>query len=192
MRILSWLRRAVADFFCDGPDEDEAEADRTRQELEELRSLTLMAVAQTRRTELELQQALEESPPDNTRLAVLVPRLEEERARANNLMERYRRREAKEEERLFRLGQVRLAEEINERRQDLRDTVNLASAAREEELVELEDEARAEAFRLDLLEKLDAGGVHDREAASGAQEEELAARARQLLGETASRPESDE
>jgi hypothetical protein len=193
MRIPSWLRRAVADFFCVGPDEDEAAAEAARQELEELRSLTTLAVAQARRTELELKDVLSRPEPDEQRLVELVPRLEEERARANNLMERYRQREAREEERLSRVGQVRLAEELNQRRRELRETVNTTSAAaRESELVEMEDEARAEAFRLDVADTLDAGEHLERDARSGEDRSNLAARARELLEQPAIEPASDE
>jgi hypothetical protein len=192
MRILSWLRQAVADFFCAGSDEDDAEARSARRELEELRSLTLLAVAQARRTELELREVLDEEPPDGARLADLVPRLEEERARANNLMAGYRRREDEEAERLSRLGQVRLAGEINERRRELREALNVASSAgRREELVQMEDEARAEAFRLDVLDRLDSGERHERERARGGPES-LTARARELLRRPAIELESEQ
>jgi len=192
MRIMSWLRQAVADFFCAGSDEDDAQSRSARRELEELRSLTLLAVAQARRTELELREALDEEPPDGTRLAELVPRLEEERARANNLMARYRRREDEEAERLSLLGQVRLAGEINERRRELREALDVASAAgSREELVHMEDEARAEAFRLDVLDRLDSGERHEREPGRGGPES-LAARARELLGQPAIKLESEQ
>lgn len=191
MRILSWLRDAVADFFCVGPDSREREAERNRQELEELRSLTMLAVAQARRTELELRDALAEDPAEEQRLVDLVPRLEEERARASNLMESYREREAQEEERLTRLGQIRMAEEINERRRELRGAIDFASErAREEELAAMEDEARAEAFRLDLLEDLDTGRGFDRQP-ERKPEEDWTERARRLLEEPAFEPNRD-
>ncbi|MGI5816564.1 MAG: hypothetical protein ACOX9R_00530 [Armatimonadota bacterium] len=182
----------MADFFHAGDDEREAETERAREELEKLRSLTLLAVAQARRTELELRDVLGAQPPDSARLAELVPRLEEERSRANNLMKRYRRRESEEQQRLSRLGQVRLADEINERRHELRGAVDFASkAAREEELVEMEDEARAEAFRLDVLDQLDSGAGYRRESEVAAEETELVARARELLEESAIEPPSE-
>jgi len=96
MRIPGWLRQAVADFFHAASDETDAQVRQIGEELEELRSLTLLAVAQARRTELELHDALSAGSPDHHRLAELIARLEEERSRANNLMERYRRREDEE------------------------------------------------------------------------------------------------
>ena len=193
MRFLSWLRRAVADFFDAGHDEREAEAERIRRELEELRSVTMLAVAQARRSELELREALNAASPDPARLAELVPRLEEERARADTLLQRYRDREADEEERLVRLGQVRLAEEINERRRDLRGEIDLVSrTSRDDELTAMEDEARSEAFRLDVLSSLDAGEDYRLSADQSAGTEELEARARKLLGERAFEGESEE
>jgi len=192
MRILSWLRRVVADFFCVEPDECDLENERNRQELAELRSLTMLAIAQARRTELELKDALDAGPPGSESLLVLVPRLEEQRARADKLMERYREREAEEEERLARLGQVRLTHELNERRRELRDAVGIASeTSREEELVAMEDEARAEAFRLDVLDELDAGGGYEREPDDGG-EEALAERGRQLLEDATVEPRSEQ
>ncbi|MFW5867439.1 MAG: hypothetical protein ACOCX2_06455 [Armatimonadota bacterium] len=186
MRIMSWLRRAVADFFNADSDERDAEAERAREELEELRSLVMLAIAQARRTELELRDALDAETPGGIRLAELVPRLEEERARASTLLERYRRREAEEEQRLARLGQIRLAEDVNERREDLREDIDLASrTSRTEELTAMEDEARAEAFRLDVLDRLDAGEGHAPGTSSATEEEELTARARKLLEEPA-------
>ncbi|MFO8079124.1 MAG: hypothetical protein R6V07_02355 [Armatimonadota bacterium] len=184
MRFLSWLRKAVADFF-NASDAREADAERVRQELEKLRSLTMLAVAQARRTELELRDSLAHEPENDTRLATLVPRLEEERARADNLMQRYRAREAEEEERLSRLGQIQLAEEINQRRRDLRGRVDFAErTSREEDLNALEDEARAEAFRLDVVEALDTDGEADLTTPQRGGVEDLRARARKLLEQT--------
>jgi len=193
MRIPSWLRRAVGDFFNADSDERDAEGEQARQELEELRSLVTLAVAQARRTELELRDVLEAEPRDNVRLAELVPRLEEEGARADALLERYRQREEEEEDRLARVGQVRLAEEINERRAELRGTIAFASrASRAEELTAMEDEARAEAFKLDALDGLDAGEGLAPAARQSAEQEELEARARKLLAEQESRRDSEQ
>lgn len=184
MRILSWLRQTVADFFCADDDERDLEAERAREELDELRSLALLAVAQARRTELELRDALQGGDEPARRLADLVPRLEEERARASDLVERFRRLETEEEARLSRLGQLRLAEEVNERRRELRGAIDLASrASREEDLTAMEDEARAEAFRLDVVSRLDAGEPFERATPGELGAEELRARARKLLEE---------
>ncbi|MFW6438154.1 MAG: hypothetical protein ACOCZ7_03985 [Armatimonadota bacterium] len=172
----------MADFFNADSDERDAETEEARRELEELRSLVMLAVAQARRTELELRDTLEAEPRDNTRLANLVPRLEEERARAEALLERYRKREDEEEQRLARLGQVRLAEEVNERRTELRGALDLASqTSRAEELTAMEDEARAEAFKLDVLDRLDAGEDYVPGVEHNAGEEDLEERARKLL-----------
>lgn len=182
MRIPGWLRRAVADFFCMSTDEPDPEAERAREELDGLRSLTMLAAAQARRTELELQDVLADDPPDSARLAELVPRLEEQRARADNLMEQYRRRESEEEERLSRLGQLQMAEEMNERRRELREEVSQAALiAREEQLQRMEDEARAEAYSLDVVNRLDAGDPGDIQRGSDAADRDLAERARILL-----------
>jgi hypothetical protein len=163
-------------------DEPDPETERAREELDELRSLTMLAAAQARRTELELQDVLADDPPDSARLAELVPRLEEQRARAGNLMEQYRRRESEEEERLSRLGQLQMAEEMNERRRELREEVSQAAlTAREEQLQRMEDEARAEAYSLDVVNRLDAGEPGDVEPGSDAADRDLAERARMLL-----------
>jgi hypothetical protein len=166
-------------------DEPDPEAERAREELDGLRSLTMLAAAQARRTELELQDVLADDPPDSARLAELVPRLEEQRARADNLMEQYRRRESEEEERLSRLGQLQMAEEMNERRRELREEVSQAALiAREEQLQRMEDEARAEAYSLDVVNRLDAGEPGDVERGSDAADRDLAERARELLEES--------
>jgi len=188
MRIPSWLRQTVADFFRVESDEDDAEAERARRELEEARSLALLAVAQARRTELELRDVLAAGASDPTRLAELVPRLEEERGRAGNLMADYRHREDETAARMTRLGNVRLAEELNERREELREAMDAASrAGRDEQLAQTEDEARTDAYRLDVLDRLDAGDGWSRESAASERdaggEAELIARAQQLLAE---------
>jgi hypothetical protein len=163
-------------------DEPDPEAERAREELDGLRSLTMLAAAQARRTELELQDVLADDPPDSARLAELVPRLEEQRARADNLMEQYRRRDSEEEERLSRLGQLQMAEEMNERRRELREEVSQAALiAREEQLQRMEDEARAEAYSLDVVNRLDAGEPGDIQRGSDAADRDLAERARMLL-----------
>jgi hypothetical protein len=152
----------------------------------------MLAVAQARRTELELRDALAHDPPDEKLLVDLVPRLEEERARANNLMERYREREAREEQRLARLGQIRMAEEINERRRELRGAIDQTTeTTREEQLQAMEDEARAEAFRLDVVEDLDSGRGFDREPEARSKEK-LTERARRLLENPAIEPETEQ
>ncbi len=187
MRIISWLRSIVADFFRADTDEREREAEQVRAELEELRTLALLAVAQARRTELELRELMAAPEPEMTRLSALVPRLEEERARADELLERYRQREEAEEERLERLGAVRHSAEISRRRDDLRAAIGRAGHARhDEELARLEDEARAEAHRLDVLAQLDAGAPADEVPAApvGPAERDLLARARALLDES--------
>lgn len=183
MGILSWLRSIVADFFCADADECDEDARRAREELEQLRSMAIFAVAQARRTELELREALGEAEPERARLAWLVPRLEEERARADALVERFHEREQAEQERLRRLGQLKGARALNRRRERLQAALARADrAADEEELTRLEDEARAEAHRLDVLVALDQGeeppATHSR-APEG--EEELLARARRLV-----------
>ncbi len=183
MGLWSWLRSLVADFFCADADECDEAARRAQEELDELRGMAIFAVAQARRTELELREALAGAEPDRTRLAWLVPRLEEERARAEALVARFREREQAEEDRLRRLGGVRAVRALNRRRERLQAELARAHrAADEEELVQLEDEARAEAHRLDVLVALDEGG--ELPAVSGrapVAEEDLPARARRLL-----------
>jgi hypothetical protein len=192
MRFLSWLRDSVADFFNAYADEAEAdaEAERLRAEVEDARAIALLAVAQARRTELELREALSEDPIRRGRLAELVARLEEERARADNLLANYRRIEQAAAGRLVREGSVHLAEEVNERRRELRDDLQRAERiSSEEELARMEDEARARAFSLDALEGLDAGAGWSREtehpaaeaAAAAADDAALLARAQELL-----------
>jgi len=177
----------VADFFCADTDEREREAEQVRAELEELRTLALLAVAQARRSELELRELMAAPEPEMTRLSALVPRLEEERARADELLERYRLREEAEEERLARLGALHHSAEINELRDELREAIGRADRARDdEELARLEDEARAEAHRLDVLAQLDAGAPVDELVAPrvGPADRGLLARAQALLQES--------
>lgn len=183
MGLWSWLRSIVADFFCADADERDEAARRAQEELDELRRMAIFAVAQARRTELELREALAEPEPDRGRLAYLVPRLEEERARAEGLMEQFREREQGEEQRLRRRGAVRAAQELNERRERLQaELARARRAAGEEELVQLEDEARAEAHRLDVLVALDEGGELPAVCGRAPEaEEDLPARARRLL-----------
>ena len=182
MGILGWLRSLVADFLNAVHDGDDARGEEARGELEQLRSLAMLATAEARRTELELKDAMA-AGPDAARLADLVPRLEEQRARARDLLERYRTRDQEETRRLQRAGEARLAGEVNARRRDLRRAIDAASAAsREEELARMEDEARAEAFRLDVLDRLDAGEPV-RDEVSDAREADLEQRARTLLEE---------
>lgn len=179
MRILSWLRRLVAGFFCVDADERHRQARKVEERLEELRAVALLMVAQARRTELELREMMGEDEPDTPRIAAVVTRLEDERARADELLERYREAEEEAEQRLGRLGQARALEEINERREDLRTFVNRAGEAGDEEQL---DEARAEAMRLDVLEHLDAGKPPPSRARwRRGDDEEVMARARRLL-----------
>ncbi len=161
MRIPSWLRQTVADFFRVDSDEEDTEAECAQRELDEARSLTLLALTQVRRTELELRDALAAAEPDPKRLAELVPRLEEERRRADNLVADYRRREEKIAAQMTRLGNVRVAEELNRRREELREAM---VSGHEERLAQMEDDARADAFRLDVLDRLDTGEGWSRES----------------------------
>jgi hypothetical protein len=181
---MSWLRHVVADFFCAGDGECDEQARQARRELEQLRAVAVLAVAQARRTELELRDVMAASEgPGRARLAELVPKLEAERERAQELVERTHRREREETERLARLGDLRTAEEINRRRDDLRATVNrMSRTGAADELARMEDEARAEAFRLDLLESLDAGKAPEAPAPQGSSPD-LAERARRLLAQ---------
>ena len=181
MGIISWLRRIVADFFCANGDELTLASQQAQAEIEELRGLTIFAVAHARRTELELREIMATDEPDQARLAWLVPRLEEERARAAALVERYRQRQEAEAERLERLGELRATEEIT-RREELRRSIGRAGEAlSEEELTGLEDEARGEASRLDVLEHLEAGDAGEVTAAGGLADVDLVARAQRLL-----------
>lgn len=185
MGIISWLRRIVADFFCVGEDTTR-EAEQVGAELEELRTLVLLAVAQARRTELDLRELLDEAEPDVRKLTLAMSRLEVERGRARELVDRFRRREREAADRLARLGDVRMAEEINQRRDELRRSIGETGEALDrQELTRLEDEARAEAYRLDVLERLEA----DSETPEAApytpppSEENVISRARALLEE---------
>ncbi len=194
MGIISWLRRIVADFFHANGDELTQASQQAQAEIEELRGLTIFAVAHARRTELELREVMATDEPDRVRLAWLVPRLEEERARAAALVERYRQRQEAEAERLELLGELRATEEITRRREELRRSVGRAGEAlSEEELAGLEDEARAEAVRLDVLERLEAGDVGEVAAADRRADVDLVARARRLLdGPAIERPPTED
>ncbi len=185
MGVISWLRRIVADFFRVSGDEFDAGDEAARRQLEQLRDLAILSVAQARRTELELREVMAAEEPDEGRLRWLVPRLEEERARAGELLARYRRHQNDESRRLARRGELQVTEEINERREELRRFIGRAGEASDtEELQRLEDEARAEAHRLDVLNQLDEDGAIARQPGAGAlsrRETDLAARARALL-----------
>jgi hypothetical protein len=75
-----------------------------------------------------------------------------------------------------------MAEEMNERRRELREQVSQATlTAREEQLQRMEDEARAEAYSLDVVNRLDAGDPGDIQRGSDAADRDLAERARILL-----------
>ncbi|MGC9316680.1 MAG: hypothetical protein ACP5KN_01435 [Armatimonadota bacterium] len=187
MGIISWLRRIVADFFCVGEDDTTREAEQVRAELDELRTLVLLAVAQARRTELDLRQLLDAAEPDVRKLTLAMSRLEVERGRARELMDRFRMREEAAAERLARLGDLRMAEEINQRRAELRRSIGETGGALDkEELTRLEDEARAEAYRLDVLDHLEATGGHTPQPAPHTppqDRENVISRARALLEE---------
>ncbi len=180
MRILRWLRRIVADYL--GVHDESAQLrDDLERELDALRATAAVAVAQVGHTELQLREALE-AEDQTTSLAPLVSRLTEERARAGKLIERYHRRQAQATEDLQRRGETRRIEQLNAERERLRRFVtDTSDAADSEALVELEDEARAEAARLDVLAAFDAGKTPATPAKSVTDQEEIREQARKLV-----------
>jgi hypothetical protein len=178
MSIWSRLRRLIERLIYGNADVEDGDSDRLEDEIERLRAVCVLAIAEAERTELELREAVEEGR--DGALAGLVPELERSRDRARRLIQQYRRREAEVEAQLQALGEVRRIERLNRRREKLAEFISSAEEATGEGCVQqLEDEARAEAIRLDVIERLNRGQAARGPSAGG----DLHDRARRLLEE---------
>ncbi len=181
MRMLSWLRRVVADYFG-GPDDDAQIREDFERELSALRAIASLAVAEAGHTELQLRDALADEEPDTASLRSLVSRLTEERARASEAIERFHRRQAQAAEDMQRLGETRRLDQLNAERERLRRFVaDTSDAPDSEALVQMEDEARAEAARLDVLAAFDAGETPVTASGIATGQEEIREQARILV-----------
>ena len=187
MSILSWLRRVVADFFCVGDGDAGLAAEQLERELEALKAVAALSVAQAGVTELRLREALAAGEAGRAELPGLVSRLEEERARAAEQVERYRERQSRALAEMRGLGEAQRAVRLNEARVELGEFIRqTADATDEAALVGLEEEARAEAARLDTLDALSAGRRPPATDLPRGQEE-LEARARKLVAQDTGR-----
>jgi len=182
MTTLSWLRNLVAGFFDSPDDEQAATRDEIERELGILKAVSALGVAQAGRAELELREALAAGEPDAT-VQARTRRLREERARAAHLVQCYRERQDRAVEDLGRLGEARRIEQLNAERERLRRFVGSATVRDRDALAELEDEARAEAARLDVLAALEDGRRPYDEAQMASEQEEVRQQARDLLAQ---------
>ncbi len=181
MKTPSWLRSIVADYLGVHDDGAQLREDLER-ELNALRAIAAVAVATVGRTELQLREALDAEDQTTGSLAPLVSRLTEERARASEALAHYHRRQAQAAEDMRRLGETRRLEHLNAERERLRRFVtDTSDAADSEALVELEDEARGEAARLDVLAAFDAGRTPAAAAESAIDQEDIREQARRLV-----------
>ena len=187
MGILSWLRRVVADFFCVDECSAGPEAEQLERELQALKAVAALAVAQAGVAELRLREALEAGDARRTELPMLVARLEEERARAAGQVERYRERQTRALAEMRRLGEAQRAVRLNEARLELGEFIQQASDTTDEQaLAALEDQARAEAARLDALDALSTGR-RPTVPESPRTQEDIEAHARKLIAEDTGR-----
>jgi len=182
MTTLSWLRNLVAGFFDSPDDEQAATRDEIERELGILKAVSALGVAQAGRAELELREALAAGEPDAT-VQARTRRLREERTRAAHLVQCYRERQDRAVEDLQRLGEARRIEQLNAERERLRRFVGSATVRDRDALAELEDEARAEAARLDVLAALEDGRRPYDEAQMASEQEEVRQQARDLLAQ---------
>ena len=183
MTTLSWLRSLVAGFFDSPHDEQADPCGDVESELDSLKAVAALAVAQAGRAELELREALEANAPE-AMVRARTRRLQEERARAAGLVERYRQHQERAVADLERLGQARRIERLNAERERLRRFVADSAAARDGgALDELEDAARAESARLDALAALEEGRSPYDEAQAASEHEEVRQQARDLLAQ---------
>lgn len=184
MAILSWLQRIVAGFFCADTDELAAAADEAHKEFGAAKAVAALALAQAHRAELELREALD-ATGDDALIAPLINTVQEARERAREQIANYRERQQRAETALERIGEVQRAAELNREREGLRQFISrVESAVDEEALAHLEAEVRAEAAKLDVLERLEGGADGVAIAVEAANEDQdLTSRARALLAQ---------
>lgn len=128
-------------------------------ELDVLRNVAAVSVAQAQRAELELREALADPSTDTAALEDLTVQLTELRARARRDVVAFREHQRSLTEALRRLGEATRAAEVSREREDMRRFLARSGAMDAEALQAIEDEARAEAARLEFLQQLDAGHV---------------------------------
>lgn len=155
MGPLRWLRRILTDFL--GEEEDSAQpATEVARQLTASMAIVALAVAQAERRELELRESLEDPAAEESTIAELTRRLQEDRQAARLLILDHQRRRAEAEQRLERLGQAQRLAALNAEREALRGMLTRAQDGMDEAAVtELEIRARAEAASLDLLDQLE-------------------------------------
>lgn len=155
MGLLRWLRRILTDFL--GEEEDSAQpATEVARQLTASRAIVALAVAQAERRELELRESLEDPAAEESTIAELARRLQEDRQAARLLILDHQRRRGEAEQRLERLGQAQRLAALNAERDALRGMLTRAQDGMDEAAVtELEIRARAEAASLDLLDQLE-------------------------------------
>jgi hypothetical protein len=185
MRIVSWLRHTVADFFGADTSALQAAASDSEHRLRELKAVAALAIARAHRSEVALRDALEADGADASGLAVLIATVEDDRRRAAEHITRYREQQRRVAEALERLGEMQRLAELNEERRALREFVAEAGAAIDEDAIDkLADEITGEAARLDVLEVLEQGNLPPPdEVPYAASREDLEGRARALLAE---------
>lgn len=187
MKVLSWLRRIVADFLRGDREDTEVAAGQIERELAGARAVAALAVAQARRAELELREALETDPGNAAQLTRLAALLEEARDRARMQVAAFHQRRARAAEALERSGEAAQAARLNRDRESLRVFADRAAAVSDRDaLDDMEDRIRAEAAALDVLDALDGGQPLATEARHAqTQTDDAAARARRLLARDA-------
>lgn len=187
MKVWSWLRRIIADFFRGDRDDHDVATAQVERELAGARAVAALAVAEARRAELELREALERESGDAAQLTHLTARLEEARERARAQVAAFHQRRAQATGELERRGEVAQVARLNRDRESLRTfTARAVAASDRDALDEMEDRVRAEAAALDVLDALDAGqSVARGETDAGPQAGDAAERARRLLARDA-------
>lgn len=187
MKVMMWLRRIITDFFRGDTDDTELAAGEIDRELAGARAVAALAVAQARRAELELREALETDPANAAQLTRLAALLEEARDRARMQVAAFHQRRARAAEALERSGEAAQAARLNRDRESLRVFADrVATVADREALDDMEDRIRAEAAALDVLDALDWRQPLATKARDAyTQTDDPAARARSLLARDA-------
>lgn len=160
MELLKRLWRVIRLFATDEQDVPPVALQDAERDLAALRSVAALSVAQAQRAQLELREAVDAPHTTPGELDSLVAQLVQLRTRARNDVEAYRAHQRAMTEALQRLGEARRAAELSEQREELRTLVARSEAAADEgALQRIEDEVRAEAARLDVLNALEAGDL---------------------------------
>jgi hypothetical protein len=158
MDRLRRLWRALLRYLS-GEDEPIAiRPEAAERELGALRNVAALSVAQAQRAELELREALADPSTVAGELDSLMLQLTELRDRARRDVVAYREHQRSVAEALDRLGEATRVAQIGRQREDMRRFLARSEAAMDlEALQAIEDEARAEAARLDFLQQLETG-----------------------------------